>query len=314
LDVAGFECERCGTKKTKRIIYGLPSPEDWEAWKDRDDIVSGGCIIEMDSPKRVCYACGWPMNTDWTAFESPVGEFDYFHRPLDLALEEYDQTGDMSALALSFDGYAAFGGTEAVSQLVKGTEQRWKRTGKLPATLGRLRTCLFFEQQASHHSDSPLEGPYTEALVAAIRVAGAEVGEPPHVDCFVCGPDGLGIAFERQGPQGAAFARFTIDERWAIGGTIPQSLIGAILDECLTRTAGAHSHQRMRAESITAEFNLGAIPGREYCVSGRVTESLFNDPITVRADVYDSEFEDFSLASATGTMKPGPFPASVFRR
>lgn len=170
-----FECERCGTTKTRRVLYGYPSAEDFEALEARDDIVIGGCVISEDSPHRVCAVCRWPMEDSWgeawTAFDGPRhGEFDYFHRPLDQALAEYELSGDMARLALSFDAYAAFGDFDAVAELVRGTEERWNRTGKLPTNLGRLRACLFFAQRASHHNDSPLVHPYTEALVAALRV------------------------------------------------------------------------------------------------------------------------------------------------
>ena len=308
-----FECERCGTTRTANVLYGMPSTDTFEFIKNRKDIVIGGCIIGPGNPDRVCIVCHWPMENSWTAFDGPIPGFDSFQRSVDEALAEYDADGGrIELLALSFDGYGAFGGTDEVYKLIKGVEKRWERSGKLPTNLGRLRTCLFFEQRASHHNGSPLLRPYTEALVSAIREA-ATAAMPSHAGCFVCGPDGLGIDFEAPGPGGGgtAFARFTIDERWAGGaGIIPQGLVAAILDECFTRAAWERSHRSMRAWTVNSSYLQPMNSGCEYEAAGEASGG-HGGSLEVGVRILDTDGEDVALATAT--MATMPFPAFVFR-
>lgn len=69
------------------------------------------------------------------------------------------------AFALTFDGFQAHGSFDACAAIAN--EMR-------PATLGDLRTCLFFEQRRwRHYGDDPDEeaGPYIRSLVQRIHDA-----------------------------------------------------------------------------------------------------------------------------------------------
>lgn len=310
-----FECERCGTGKTAKVVYGYPSREDFEEWAKRDDVVSGGCVIEPNAPDRVCIVCHWPLDQDWNAFDGPNSpEFDMFQAPIGQALARYDETANLAELGLSFDGYAAFGNLEQVAKVKDGVEERWRRTGKLPTNLGKLRTCLFFEQRASHHNGSPLDRPYTQALVQAIRKAAAAAGSVGHSGCFVCDPDapGLQLSFERLDGDGGVRAELTFDKHWATdNGSIPQWIVAAVLDDCLTHAASAFAHRRMRAAESKTVFELTARPGVAYIVSGRVSRPDHFPLPEAEATISIDEFP--SIAYSTASIVPGPFPATVFR-
>jgi len=306
-----FECERCGTTKTASVIFGMPSGDTFEFVKNRKDVILGGCGRRPGAPDFVCIVCHWPMENDWTTFDGPLGEFDSFQRPLDQALAEYDSTdGRIELLALSFDGYSAFGGTDEVYKLIKGVEKRWERNGKLPTNLGRLRTCLFFEQRASHHNGSPLLRPYTEALVNAIREAAAIV--PHHGSCFVCGPGGLGIDFSTDGVEGESTRSgwFIIGERWADGaGVISQGLVAAILDECFTRAAWQRSHRPMRARTVNSFFSEAMSPGRRYKFS---YDASGGSETSVEATARILNAGGGEIARAVAVMELCSLPAFVF--
>lgn len=146
-------------------VLGVDSPQEGEDSRRASASPSryGGILVTSKLGDEV-----------WNAFDGPrSAEFDSFQCPVDQALAEYDTTANLAALALSFDGYAAFGNLELMAQVKDGVEERWGRNRKLPTNLGQLRACLFVEQRASHHTDSPLERPYTRALVEAIRQAAA---------------------------------------------------------------------------------------------------------------------------------------------
>lgn len=86
---------------------------------------------------------------------------------------------DIIPFALSFDGYAAFGGFASLADVASEAHDEWFRNGSLPADLVTLRSCLFFEQRRQRHLDQapgsfPPEGEwfdYVRALVEAIRRA-----------------------------------------------------------------------------------------------------------------------------------------------
>ena len=66
-----------------------------------------------------------------------------------------DLPGDRSKRALfefavTFDGYAWWGGVEACGAIANAAAQRWEGTGELPKSLTVLRSCLFFEQRRVH--------------------------------------------------------------------------------------------------------------------------------------------------------------------
>jgi hypothetical protein len=50
-------CERCGSKDTAEIIYGMVTP-DVEAEYPNQRIVLGGCVVEATSPRWQCLCCG----------------------------------------------------------------------------------------------------------------------------------------------------------------------------------------------------------------------------------------------------------------
>ena len=50
------QCPRCGSSDTLEIVYGLPGPE-LERDALRGLVAIGGCIIEPNSPSRLCRRC-----------------------------------------------------------------------------------------------------------------------------------------------------------------------------------------------------------------------------------------------------------------
>ena len=60
------KCPNCNSKNVVNIVYGLIEPRFDEesaiyrlfSFFQRDDWVSGGCVIEEDSPERLCTNCG----------------------------------------------------------------------------------------------------------------------------------------------------------------------------------------------------------------------------------------------------------------
>ncbi len=60
----GPRCPACGGTDTVRIVYGMPSPEAFQA-QERGEIHLGGCCLRGDGldPNRHCRSCG----TDFSA-------------------------------------------------------------------------------------------------------------------------------------------------------------------------------------------------------------------------------------------------------
>ena len=63
MDMASkHKCPACGSRENVRIVYGMPSPDLFEAVQ-AGTVALGGCIMGEDDPNRVCRACGasfWP--------------------------------------------------------------------------------------------------------------------------------------------------------------------------------------------------------------------------------------------------------------
>ena len=79
---------------------------------------------------------------------------------------------EISEFALTFDGYGYWDGTGAFGKFANEAQENWKQSGKLPASLSELRSCLFFEQRRFHHFGMPPDGEdldYSKALLRAIR-------------------------------------------------------------------------------------------------------------------------------------------------
>ena len=50
------KCEPCGVQMVP-IIYGLPSPDDFEK-EQQGEFVLGGCVVYGDDPQWACPTCG----------------------------------------------------------------------------------------------------------------------------------------------------------------------------------------------------------------------------------------------------------------
>lgn len=75
--------------------------------------------------------------------------------------------------ALTFDGYAEKGSSEACAKFANSARDRWEQTGTLPVGLNDLRAALFFEQRrwrwSNEDSFTDKEWRYWRSLVEAIR-------------------------------------------------------------------------------------------------------------------------------------------------
>jgi hypothetical protein len=49
-------CPGCQATVTVPIVYGLPSPETFEA-AERGEVAIGGCVLEVHNPRWACPAC-----------------------------------------------------------------------------------------------------------------------------------------------------------------------------------------------------------------------------------------------------------------
>lgn len=49
-------CPRCHSTHVVRILYGFPSAEGFRK-AERGEVVLGGCMIRMNSPKWACKTC-----------------------------------------------------------------------------------------------------------------------------------------------------------------------------------------------------------------------------------------------------------------
>lgn len=80
---------------------------------------------------------------------------------------------EISSFAHTFNGYEHWGSFEKCGNIANIILEEYKTSGKLPAKLTDLRTCLFFETRRwRHYGYEPDEEAlrYVQALVEAIRV------------------------------------------------------------------------------------------------------------------------------------------------
>ena len=52
-----YNCPKCKLKMGVTILYGMPGIELAEQ-AERQEIVLGGCVLELDAPERHCISCG----------------------------------------------------------------------------------------------------------------------------------------------------------------------------------------------------------------------------------------------------------------
>jgi hypothetical protein len=50
------KCPECGSRKSKPLIYGLPS-EETTVKAQRGEVILGGCVMYPFSPRRQCSSC-----------------------------------------------------------------------------------------------------------------------------------------------------------------------------------------------------------------------------------------------------------------
>lgn len=171
--MANDRCERCGERRWVPIAYGYPGGEMFAA-AERGEIELGGCVLIEGAPSRRCRVCGLAEGQypwDWTGFDGPrTSEFAEFHSILSaVALDAVTaDPGLLPEFALSFDGYAAFDDRE-LFRIAQKVEADFQASGKVPANLVALRCCLFAAQRGFHHRGETMEGPYVDAILAAIR-------------------------------------------------------------------------------------------------------------------------------------------------
>jgi hypothetical protein len=61
-----LRCPQCGSKDTRRIVYGFPTDEAIAA-ELRGEVCMGGCLVGPQMPTRVCLACEaqWTRSADF---------------------------------------------------------------------------------------------------------------------------------------------------------------------------------------------------------------------------------------------------------
>jgi hypothetical protein len=92
-------------------------------------------------------------------------------RLADLPADDAEEL-ELHRFALTTNGFERLGSFAACAALAEAAIEAWRERRELPAALGDLRCCLFFEQRRWRHygygfSDEALE--YVRALVAAMR-------------------------------------------------------------------------------------------------------------------------------------------------
>ena len=60
-----FNCPNCKAKEAVDILYGYPTDETLEAWKNKE-IELGGCILDQENPNRKCMKCNHQWKTNDT--------------------------------------------------------------------------------------------------------------------------------------------------------------------------------------------------------------------------------------------------------
>jgi hypothetical protein len=89
---------------------------------------------------------------------------------------------EISAFALTFNGYQRLGGFRNVSQLNGNALGVWQEEGTLPDNIDELRAIVFFEQRTWHHIDVEPHGEdrrFVDAVLEELRFqSGGEVDGP----------------------------------------------------------------------------------------------------------------------------------------
>ena len=57
------KCPECGERAVRPILYGMPTPEAFEA-AERGEFILGGCCISPGQANKSCTACGWDDGED----------------------------------------------------------------------------------------------------------------------------------------------------------------------------------------------------------------------------------------------------------
>ena len=65
-----YICPACRLKTGVDILFGMPSLEAFEM-AERQEIVLGGCCIDLEGPERKCTTCGheWRIKRKEVRFE-----------------------------------------------------------------------------------------------------------------------------------------------------------------------------------------------------------------------------------------------------
>jgi hypothetical protein len=58
-----FNCPNCKAKEAVDILYGYPTDETLEAWKNKE-IELGGCILDEENSNRKCMKCNHQWKTN----------------------------------------------------------------------------------------------------------------------------------------------------------------------------------------------------------------------------------------------------------
>jgi len=169
---------RCDGTEWTSLLFG-PNTSEFRELAAEQGLIYGGLGHNSNLPDRACSRCRWPVEPGWNGAEGPkTGPAYASYREIRRAVREYALSGDLKALATSFDGMAAFG-TEAVLRRASGeAESTWKETGFLPTNPVILRASLFLAHLEAERLLEPLSRPWTEALAWAI----SEAGKPHVVD------------------------------------------------------------------------------------------------------------------------------------
>ena len=165
-------CTRCDGTEWTSLLFG-PNTSEFRELAAEQGLIYGGLGHNSNLPDRACSRCRWPVEPGWNGAEGPkTGGAYASYREIRRAVREYTLSGDLKALAISFDGLAAFGTEAALRQSSEEAESTWKETGFLPTNPVILRASLYFAQREAERLLEPLSRPWTEALAWAISDAG----------------------------------------------------------------------------------------------------------------------------------------------
>lgn len=166
-------CVRCDQNTWIPVVFGASSPE-MARGEEKRHYVYRGDDFDHAVGRRACKTCLLieGAELDWTPIEGPRGD-PHWWRPLDSsltgpALRGYNTNGAWDSLALSFDGYAAFGGDRCVA-LGQKIRRGWQAKAQLRSNVALLRCALFAEQRKAHHTGVWGDVPFVEAVIARLH-------------------------------------------------------------------------------------------------------------------------------------------------